>query len=368
MDFPRTVDGITPEWLTQVLRESGAIADAKVTSFEASDIGAGQGVHGEVNRISLTYDRIDVVAPNSVVVKSSLEDDERRESVIERGFAKREASFYGELAQEAGMTTPAVYFSAFDEGTSHMNVVLEDLGRFRAVDQADDCSLEDATTALNGLVQMHAKWWDSKRLPEYSWLPIQADPSLIQTAVELYSERLEGCFEIMGEWLPDGFESLARKYQPVIADAMKRDSSGILTLIHGDFRTGNMMFDDTNHAGSRVLTFDWALASRAKAASDVSYFLCLNFGRKNRRQIEKTLLSNYHDQLVELGVRGYSHDEFVEDARSTLLRVISTVVIASGAGNFAGMLESEAGLKMIVNICERLETLIDWNCDEVIPK
>ncbi len=28
MDFPRTVDEITPEWLTQVLRESGAIADS----------------------------------------------------------------------------------------------------------------------------------------------------------------------------------------------------------------------------------------------------------------------------------------------------------------------------------------------------
>ena len=95
MQFPRTVDEITPEWLTQVLRESGAIRDASVESIEVS--GLDGGIHGEVNRISLNYDRRDAVAPNSVVVKLSLEDDEKRESVKERELAKREVSFYGEL-------------------------------------------------------------------------------------------------------------------------------------------------------------------------------------------------------------------------------------------------------------------------------
>ena len=31
MDFPRTIDEITPEWLTKVLRESGAIENANYT-------------------------------------------------------------------------------------------------------------------------------------------------------------------------------------------------------------------------------------------------------------------------------------------------------------------------------------------------
>ena len=87
-DFPRTVDEITPEWLTKVLRESGAKRDASVESIEVS--GLDGGIHGEVNRISLNYDRRDAVAPNSVVVKLSLEDDEKRESVRERELSKRE--------------------------------------------------------------------------------------------------------------------------------------------------------------------------------------------------------------------------------------------------------------------------------------
>jgi hypothetical protein len=38
MDFPRTIDEITPEWLTRVLRESGAIDGTNVESFEATNI------------------------------------------------------------------------------------------------------------------------------------------------------------------------------------------------------------------------------------------------------------------------------------------------------------------------------------------
>ena len=35
--FPRTIDEITPEWLTETLRESGAIANAKVESIELAN-------------------------------------------------------------------------------------------------------------------------------------------------------------------------------------------------------------------------------------------------------------------------------------------------------------------------------------------
>jgi hypothetical protein len=41
MDFPRTVDEITPEWLTNVLRESGAIDKSTVESVSANVLDGG---------------------------------------------------------------------------------------------------------------------------------------------------------------------------------------------------------------------------------------------------------------------------------------------------------------------------------------
>ena len=46
MEFPRTVDEITPEWLTQVLRASGAITDTSIVSFSPAEIGVGRGAGG----------------------------------------------------------------------------------------------------------------------------------------------------------------------------------------------------------------------------------------------------------------------------------------------------------------------------------
>ena len=54
MDFPRTVGEITPEWLTQVLRESGAIGDASVRSRTVKTIGDDQGMTADVVRIGLS--------------------------------------------------------------------------------------------------------------------------------------------------------------------------------------------------------------------------------------------------------------------------------------------------------------------------
>ena len=70
MQFPRTVDEITAEWLTETLRESGAIRDAAVESFEIMNVGDDQGVAGEVNRLKLSYDRPEINSPGAIIVMS----------------------------------------------------------------------------------------------------------------------------------------------------------------------------------------------------------------------------------------------------------------------------------------------------------
>ena len=342
-DFPRTFDEITPGWLTQVLHESGAINGERVDSFESTNIGDDQGLQGDVSRISLTHDSAAPDAPESLVIKFSLADDKRRVWQIQNGNSEREVMFYSELAADVGMAVPSVYFSQFDSDSGHMNIVQQDVGRFRAVDQSDDCSFDDATTTLNSLAQMNSKWWNSDRLFDYPWLKNQSDSDQLQSNIDRYNERLEGCFEILGDFLPVGFESLARKYQSRIAEINETYSRGAQTLVYGDYRTGNLVFDDSTTTESRVIEFDWAGASRAKPTSDVFYFMSLNFGIESRRQNESQLMSSYHERLIDLGVGDYSFDEFMDDARLGLFNVVSTAVIASaGIGK---MVESEAGKK-----------------------
>ena len=69
MDFPRTVDEMASEWLTKVFRESGAIADTKVVSITYSNIGDDHGITADVQRFTLTYERIDENAPPTTIAK-----------------------------------------------------------------------------------------------------------------------------------------------------------------------------------------------------------------------------------------------------------------------------------------------------------
>ena len=59
MDFPRTVNEITPGWLTRVLRDSGAIKQARVESIDASPMGEERGATAELHLLNVGYDFIE---------------------------------------------------------------------------------------------------------------------------------------------------------------------------------------------------------------------------------------------------------------------------------------------------------------------
>ena len=365
-DFPRTTGEITAEWLTNVLRASGAIRGASVKSFTVSNIGVGQGVVGDVSRLDLEYDTPEKTAPRAVIAKLALADDEKREFIDSAGLYEPEAGFYRELASASGMATPETYFAEYDAG--YVNLLLEDLGHLRAVDQADDCSFDDASAGLNALATMHARWWEDPRLPGYSWLPGSPGPEQIRVAVERFPGSLESCIEKVGDYLPSGFEAIARMYGKSIPEITRLNYRGPLTLTHGDFRLANLFFDDADGATDPVVAFDWQLASHAKGASDVGYFLCWSLETESRRRYEKRLLTDYHDCLIDLGISGYSYDEFIVDARRAVLKNLRIIVNVLGSSIGDHLLATDDGRKRVVAVCSRLQTLIDWNCDEVIPK
>ena len=318
-DFPRTVDEITAEWLTDVLRESGAIRDAAVESFEIANIGDDQGIVGEVLRVSLDYDRLEEDAPRSVIAKLALADDELRARWDSLNFYEPEARFYRDLASTSGMPTPRAYFADYDADTGYVNLLLEDLSGLRAVDMADGCSFEDASSAIQSLARMHARWWGDTRLLGYSWLASSPDPDRAKNGVKSFPTLLEACLEKMADFLPAGFETVARNFGKSIPEIERLRFSGPQTLTHGDFHLGNLFFDDAPGVTGPVTAFDWQITANAKGAADVGNFLCGSLATESRRHHEKQLLAEYHDSLIDLGVAGYSFDEFIVDTRRAVL-------------------------------------------------
>ena len=367
IQFPRTIDEITPEWLTSTLRERDVITSSKVESVAITNIGDGRGFIGEVNRVDLVYDRRENGAPRSLIAKLALADDEKRKLFDSFGFYERETRFYQELSSASGMATPALYFAEYDADSGYVILLLEDLSHLRTVDEVDDCSFEDASAALRSLAMMHAKWWEDERLAELTWLINPADPSRLRQGEETVARNLEPFLEMAGDHLPPGLEAIARKLGPKLADVRLATARGPITLNHGDFKLGNLFFDDAGNAANQVIAYDWQLASRSRAAADVAMFTMRSLAVESRRAHENRLMTEYHADLMDRSVKGYSYDEFLTDVRLALLSKLA--IDADGMVNWRErLLSTDEGRKRIAAVCERTQMLVDWNCDEAIPR
>ena len=367
MDFPRTVDEITPEWLTRVLRESGAIEGARVESIDASSMGEDSGATAELHLLNIGYDRIEENAPQKIVAKHPTADYDPVASPLWIQNFSREASFYRELAPELRLKTPIVFFSDFIADTGQFLILLEDLSHFRSVDGSDDCSYEDAVAAFGDLARVNAEWWGSLRLHEYPWLSglyTFGTPDQLSSG---FSNALDKFIEIGGEYLPSDIEDLGRRVAPQLHELRVNRTSGPVTLTHGDFRTANMFFDDSENGSIHPVVFDWQQPQAAKCGIDIAHFLGSSFSVESRRAIENNLISEYYAALIDGGVRDYTKSDLEQDIREAALARLPPRIFGL-AGGGERMLKTEQGRLNMIAMCDRLQMLIDWNCEEVIPK
>ena len=368
--FPRTFDEITPEWLTNVLSDNGAIADAVVDSLVLEDVD-GQGNWSEVRRVIPEYSTPEPDGPRSMIVKIGLQSEETKQNPAIRHELvvayEREARFYQEFAADCGVNTPKHYFSAHDPETAEAIYLLGDVGHLRTVDRADGCSLDDGRAVLLSLANMHRTSWESEQLARQPWIRhygTNVSPEMVQ---QWFEQRVDSFFELAGDSVPKGLESIARKFLPKLIDVASEIVTSPVTLSHGDFQLSNMYFDDSLEIENRVVVFDWQSAGLIRCSEDVSIFMSTSFDVASRRKYEQQLLAEYHSVLLDGDVTDYSHDQFLDDVRLSLL-VSMAKLINSVTRKFEVIQTNEEVRAREMALVERLQVIVDWNCDEVIPK
>ena len=295
--------GITPPWLTGVLRGRGTIGDdVEVASVSVEALGEAGGLLSDIYRTEVTY--TGGTGPEAVIVKVPIPDETQRFTADVLGFYPRELAFYEQIADNAPFNTPAVYGSALAEEGTDFTLVLEDLGHLRAIDQLDGVPLSAAETTLTAMARFHAAWWDHPDIPAMSetFLPIKND---------VYLAALPGVFD--GGWGPccehggdlltpetqafgDRFGSLV----PWLLDSM----SGPATFVHGDWRADNMFLDDNGD----VTLIDFQISGFANGVYDVAYFLGQSVDSDVRSGNDEELLRHYLSVLADNGV-DYSFEE-----------------------------------------------------------
>jgi hypothetical protein len=351
-------EAVTPEWLTEVLRDAGALGAGRVTACEAEPVGTGQ--VGRNVRFRLALRDAPGDAPRSLVCKFVSEDPLSRATGVAQGNYAREVRFYRELAATLAVRAPRCFFAEFDPATAGLVIALEDLAPARPGDQIAGCTPDEAALALAELARLHAPRWGDARLAGLDWLT-RRSPQSAQVVQALYQSLFPAFAARFGAQLAPDALALAERLGPRLAGWMLA-ADGPLTVTHGDYRLDNLLFGG-DAGGPPVAVVDWQTPGHGFALADAAYFLGAGLPVAARRANERALLREYHAGLAAGGVTDLSFERCLEDYRRF---AFGGVVMAVVASMIVG--RSERGDAMFLAMAERhCAHALDWEAEALLP-
>ena len=295
---PAGIDDVTADWLTAVLRTSGALnEDGTVASLTPSRFGEGAGLLSDLDRVAVNYRGSSEGAPATVVVKFPTHDEVQRFTADALGFYQREINFYREIAPDAPFDTPRCFAAIQGDESTDFVLVLEDVGHLRGVSQIDGCSIDEAKIAVETLAAFHAQWWQDPRLEKMGelYLPIQSD---FYRAV--LPDVFRGGWDLAVQHAGDLYTPATLEFGAAWGDHCGFFLDNLMepsTLIHGDWRGDNLFF-----GGDRLMVIDFQIVGVGCGSYDLGYFMSQSLDPDVRHGHDEEIARHYWQTLVDHGV------------------------------------------------------------------
>jgi hypothetical protein len=304
------IDQVTPQWLTTVLRRSGALTGGEVASFHA---GNGQGNWSTSASLTVQYSPgAQGEQPERLFLKmvnADLEDE---------FFGDSEVTYY--TRDYLGVPDAPLlrcYDGAYSEALKRYHLLLEDVSETHLPADEKTPTLDYGLALAEGLAVLHARWWGAERLaqaeaPVHSASHIQRFVDIAQPGMAHILERFSE--ELKPHW-PGLMAELFERHPPAII--RRADDLNGFTLIHGDAGCYNILVPRDGDRPIYLIDrqpFDWSLTTWL-GAYDLAYALVLDWEPETRRQYEIPVLKYYHRHLLELGVADYPWERLWDDYR-----------------------------------------------------
>lgn len=324
-DFPTQPNELTPEWLTERLRAAGALRDATVTSVRTSPVGEGIGMLGVLCRADLEYDRDEAGAPSAVVAKFATPVESNRAVAMAYRMYEREVGFYREVLPQIDTSAPHCYAAEVEPTSGDCVLLLEDLSGLRTGDQVSGCDAATAARILDTVIPLHARYWGH---PED--LTVESVPRIDSEGQSAgitagCAAGWDPCMAMFGHVIADEIKAAKDRFLPAVPEIHRMVGRRVQTLVHGDVRLDNLMFDD---ATGRVVLLDWAL-SISTGLQDVGYLLSQNVTTDERRAHEDELIEHYRAGLAAHGI-DHPRQQTWEDYRVGVLYTFCYAVVIAG--------------------------------------
>jgi aminoglycoside phosphotransferase (APT) family kinase protein len=262
------------------------------------------------------------------------------------GLYAKEVRFYRELAPHLPIRTPKVHWAQIAPDGTDFCLLFEDLGPARGGNQIAGCTIDDARAVIKQAAALHAPSWHNPAILELDWL--QPDPAATAQVKALYPQAQAFFRERYAGVLEPEYMALCEALAEINAVTERRHDK--VSLVHGDFRLDNVLFDIKGGA-EPVAVLDWQTLTLGNGLTDIGYFLGCGIGNDLRRAHEGELLDLYCAEMTARGVP-LTREDIWRDYVVGALHGVSTAVFSAafvvrterGDANFLSMARGACAL------------------------
>lgn len=310
---PADTDQLTAQWCTEALRASGVLGDSAVVEVTATSLGPDTpGFFGVLSRLHLTYDTPGA-GPATVVAKRNSPEEFNRAIASSMGYYERECRVYRDFAPHLPLRLANTYYASLDG--DRFVLLMEDLGAARVGRQSSETSPDDVAAALDEIAVLHGRYLGFERSDELAWIgPLDANAAVFDAAL---STRWPGFVEHASDTVQPEALKAAERLVGHMAEVFAQFMTGTVTIVHGDFRIDNVLFDLPPEP-VRPLIIDWQAIAVGQGVFDAAQLIALSLEPATRRHAERDLLDRYARGVeAESGVT-VSRDDLYEAYRLAL--------------------------------------------------
>jgi hypothetical protein len=223
------------------------------------------GRFGTTARLTLTWAHGQ--GPPTMIIKlASASPRTRRAGRLYRTY-EVEAGFYRDMAWRVGAHVARCYFTAYEPDTGRYCLLLEDITDAARGDQVAGSTPEHVLTALTELARLHASTFGDEKLRELPWLRGRS-PVITSREAAAMALRWSRPFTTRLAVLLHHDVRRALDLLSAGAPAYGGSPKAGVALVHGDFRSENLLFRP-----GQAFVLDWQTAGAGAALADVSYFI-----------------------------------------------------------------------------------------------
>lgn len=351
------LEQVTPEWLTAVLTQSGALTQGTVT---AVSIDTGRGNWSTSGSLQLAY------SPDAQGERSSRLFLKMVNTDVGDGesFGPSEVEYYiRDYLDVPDAPLLRCYDGRFSPTLQRYHLLLEDVAASHMVACDKPPSLEYGLTLAEAFATLHSRWWGAAGLAEANEL--LHDAAHIGRFVEIAEPGVGHIIgqlarELKPHWPAAIYDIFAHHPQAMIRRSQNTNG---FTLIHGDAGCYNIMVP---RVGERPLylidrqPFNWSLTTWL-GVYDLVYAVVMHPGRTLGRQWERPILRHYYEMLISRGVQGYSWEQLWDDYRLCLaMGVYIAVEYCRGGINSSAQWVWLPMLQRVLTACDDLHCAELW--------